>query len=302
MKFKNVKVPEGINVSRHSPLADLVILSGGAIVLFGVLGLAALLLGGTLARHLPVSWERQVADSVIGGLESPGGETDGEVVAELRALAKRLEANMNLPEGLAITVHYLDAGEVNAFATLGGHIFLFRGLIERMASENALAMVMAHEIAHAANRDPAAAMGGALLLQLVLAAALGSVPDSLEGLVLGPNAMLALGFSREAERDADRDALFAVAALYGHAAGAAEVFEVFLEEAASAGAAEPPALLSTHPLSAERIAEMRAISREQGWALDGEVTPLPPALVRLRGASYGSPRPGTLPPRDPRRK
>ena len=162
MKFKNVKVPEGINVSRHSPLADLFILSGGAIVLFGALGLAA------------------------------------------------------------------------------------------------------------------------LLLQLVLGAALGSAPDSLEGLILGPNALLALGFSREAEREADHDALDAVAALYGHTAGAAEVFEVFLEEADKAGAVEPPAFLSTHPLSAERIAEMRVTAREQGWALEGEVTPLPPALARLR--------------------
>jgi len=282
MKFKNVKVPEGINVSRHSPLADLFILSGGALVLFGALGLAALLLGGALARHLPVSWERQLADAVIGGLEQPDGEMDREAAAALQALAKRLEANMTLPEGLAVTVHYLDAEDVNAFATLGGHVFLFRGLIVRMASENALAMVMAHEIAHAANRDPAAAMGGALLLQLVLGAALGSAPDSLEGLILGPNALLALGFSREAEREADHDALVAVAALYGHTAGAAEVFEVFLEEADKAGAVEPPALLSTHPLSAERIAEMRATAREQGWALEGEVTPLPPALARLR--------------------
>ena len=284
MKFKNVKVPEGINVSRHSPLADLFILSGGAVVLFGALGLAALLLGGALARHLPVSWETSLADAVIGGLEPPDGETDPRIATELNVLAGRLEANMALPEGLQITVHYLDAEEVNAFATLGGHVFLFRGLIERMASENALAMVLAHEIAHAANRDPAAAVGGALLLQLVLAATLGGAPDSLEGLILGPNALLALGFSREAERDADRDALSAVAALYGHTAGAAEIFEVFLEEAARAGAAEPPALLSTHPLSAERIAEMRTMARAHGWPLDGKTTPLPPAIAKLQAA------------------
>jgi predicted Zn-dependent protease len=283
MRFKNVKVPEGINVSRHSPLADLFILSGGAVLLFGALGLAALLLGGALARHLPVSWESSLADAVIGGLEPLDDETDSQIAAELQTLAGRLEANMALPEGLQITVHYLDSKEVNAFATLGGHVFLFRGLIERMASENTLAMVLAHEIAHAANRDPAAAMGGALLLQLVLAATLGSAPDSLEGLILGPNALLALGFSREAERDADRDALFAIVALYGHTAGAAEIFEIFLEEAAGAGAAEPPALLSTHPLSAERIADIRAMAREHGWALDGEATPLPPAIAKLHG-------------------
>ena len=62
----------------------------------------------------------------------------------------------------------------------------------------------------------------------------------------------------------------------------AEVFEIFLEEAAKAGAAQPPALLSTHPLSSERIAEIKALAREQGWAQDGKLTPLPPALNSLR--------------------
>jgi predicted Zn-dependent protease len=283
MKFKNVKVPEGINVSRHSPLADLLILSGGAVVLFGALGLAALFLGAALARHTPVSWETALAEAVIGGLEQPADDVDPRIADELQTLADRLQAQMTLPEGLRVTVHYLDADDVNAFATLGGHVFLFRGLVERMASENVLAMVMAHEIAHTANRDPAAAMGGALLLQLVLAAVLGSAPDSLEGLVLGPNALLALGFSREAERRADRDALAAVVALYGHVAGAGAIYELFLALAAEGQAAEPPAFLSTHPLSRQRIEALGALAAERGWPREGTLTALPPTLARLRG-------------------
>lgn len=282
MKFKNVKVPEGINVSRHSPLVDLFILSGGVIVLFGVLGLAALFLGAALGRHMPLSWETALAEAVVDGLDRHGGAADPQVTTELQSLANHLSAQMTLPEGLHVTVHYVDTEKVNAFATLGGQVFVFRGLIERMASENALAMVLAHEIAHAANRDPAAAMGGTLLLQLVLAAVLGNAPDSLEGLVLGPNALLALGFSRAAERRADEDALAAVAALYGHTAGATRIFEILLAEA---DAAEPPAFLSTHPLSAERIAAMTALARRHGWPEEGVLTPLPPALARLRGGS-----------------
>jgi predicted Zn-dependent protease len=42
----------------------------------------------------------------------------------------------------------LDAPELNAFATAGGHIFITRGLLETLASEDALAAVFAHEIAH----------------------------------------------------------------------------------------------------------------------------------------------------------
>jgi predicted Zn-dependent protease len=42
----------------------------------------------------------------------------------------------------------LDSNEINAFATSGGHIFVTRGLIECTNSEDALAAVIAHEIAH----------------------------------------------------------------------------------------------------------------------------------------------------------
>jgi predicted Zn-dependent protease len=42
----------------------------------------------------------------------------------------------------------LDSQELNAFATTGGHIFITRGLLETLATEDALAAIFAHEIAH----------------------------------------------------------------------------------------------------------------------------------------------------------
>jgi len=45
-------------------------------------------------------------------------------------------------------VAILDSNEINAFATSGGHIFITRGLIGAAKSEDALAGVIAHEIAH----------------------------------------------------------------------------------------------------------------------------------------------------------
>jgi len=45
-------------------------------------------------------------------------------------------------------VAILDSNEINAFATSGGHIFVTRGLISTAKSEDALAGVIAHEVAH----------------------------------------------------------------------------------------------------------------------------------------------------------
>jgi predicted Zn-dependent protease len=45
-------------------------------------------------------------------------------------------------------VMILDSTEINAFATSGGHIFVTKGLVDSVDSEDALAAVLAHEIAH----------------------------------------------------------------------------------------------------------------------------------------------------------
>ena len=282
MRFRNVKVPEGINVSRHSPLADLFMLSAGAVALFGAIGLIALAVGSYAGRYMPVSWENAMAAAVFDAEEAEEeAGRPGPVEAALQDLADRLSAQMALPEGLVITAHYMDDDQLNAFATLGGHVFIFRGLLERVGHENALAMVMAHEIAHAGNRDIAANLGGALLMQLVLGVVVGSSPETTEGLIYGTNGLLLRQFSRDAERAADRDGLAAVAAEYGHVAGADAFFRILLEEIGETLPDEGPEFLSTHPLTAERIADLRALAEERGWALEGERTALPRTLVAL---------------------
>ena len=64
---------------------------------------------------------------------------------------------------MKLRVHYVDTAVPNAFAALGGHIAVTRGLYESVQSENALALVLAHEIAHVRARDPIAGIGGGLI-------------------------------------------------------------------------------------------------------------------------------------------
>ena len=142
-------------------------------------------------------------------------------------------------------------------------------------------MVMAHEIAHAANRDVAANMGGALLLQLVLGTVTGMSPETADGLIWGPNALLLRQFSREAERAADRDALAAVAAEYGHVAGADAFFRIMLDETGETLPEQGPEFLSTHPLTEKRIKELGALAEARGWTAEGEMTPLGETLTAL---------------------
>jgi predicted Zn-dependent protease len=67
----------------------------------------------------------------------------------LNHILQTLVINSNkIPAFNGYRVMVLDTNEVNAFASLGGHIFLTRGLVELAASEDVLAAVLAHELAH----------------------------------------------------------------------------------------------------------------------------------------------------------
>ena len=273
MSYENPQVPHEVNVSRDSVLVEFVQLAAGVGLVVVALAAALYFFGGYAARLVPYSVEREwVGERVLGPVtvETPAeasGETAGEsapaapddaarVLPYLQRLADELAVHMQLPDGMRPTVHWADTDVPNAFATLGGHVVVTRGLYERMPSENALAMVVAHELAHLRERDPIAALGGSASLALVLVLLGGNVDRLVPHLAHA----VQLGYSRQAEERADALALDAVIARYGHAGGAAAVFEVLGEYAGPARRAVPT-LLATHPADEDRIARLREAAR-----------------------------------------
>jgi Zn-dependent protease with chaperone function len=279
VSYENPDVPHDVNVARQDPLHEFLRLAAGLVACVAVLGALLYLAGERLARVVPFALEqRWVGDRVLGLdlMAAPSAPTHAvsarEIEPYLQRLADGLAATMRLPTGMAIRVHFADTATPNAFATLGGHVVVTRGLYGRMASENALAMVLAHEIGHVQHRDPIAALGGGASLALLLAVAGGGV-ESLAPQVAG---LVQRGYSRDAERLADEAALGALERFYGHAGGASAVFREL--GAARAGAPRNPTLVSTHPTDAERIARLDAAAA--GW--DPAVQPLRPLAFPLR--------------------
>jgi predicted Zn-dependent protease len=71
------------------------------------------------------------------------------LIRYLNQICSTITINSPMPEiynGYHVAI--LDSPDMNAFATTGGHIFVCRGLLEALASEDAVAAVLAHEIAH----------------------------------------------------------------------------------------------------------------------------------------------------------
>lgn len=271
MSYENPEVPHEVNVARDHPVGEFLRLLAGLGVCVLALSVLLYLCGGWLARQLPFSLEQRWVGERIVGLGALGEpDDDAPLTAYLERLVHSLAATMQLPADMTLHVHLSGSDVPNAFATLGGHIVVTRGLYRRMPSENALALVLAHEIAHLRGRDPIAAAGSGAALSvglLLLGADAEKIAPAMAGLVQ-------MGYSRRTESLADETALQAVRAVYGHAGGTAAVFEVLADYQAQFGIAVPT-LLSTHPADAARIAALREASVD--W--DATRQPLLPLAV-----------------------
>lgn len=227
-----------------------------------------------IAPRVPFSVEEQVAAPYVKSLHD-----GGEAQSYLQALADRLARAQGLPRDIGVRVHYEDGPVVNAFATLGGHIVIHAGLIAAMPDENSLAMVIAHEVAHVHHRHPVQAMGRGLAIGVMLSAVSSGIGGSVASRTMGDAGLLtALVFNRAQEEQADATALRSLAGVYGHVGGAGELFRRMRE---SVDMPQPPKLLSTHPLTDERIARIGMLARENGWSEEGARTPLPDFLRKL---------------------
>lgn len=272
MSYENHEPPEGINYSQDEPLKDLLILLAGAASIVVAVVFALALAAGWLAARIPFETERRFAAQFEAGLpdKAPGAEVEA-VRTRLQVMADRVAQLQELPAGMTPVVHVLDDGLVNAFATIGGHVIITRGILEKMPHENALVMLLAHEIAHMKHRDPVVALGRGVAVMTALAVMTGISDSSMLGSQLQKAGLLtSLRFNRGQEQDADEEALRTLMAWYGHTNGAADLFNLLAD---AQGERAPQEFFSTHPDIQKRIARMHE------GLVPGELTPLPQEIT-----------------------
>lgn len=153
---------------------------------------------------------------------------------------------------------------LNAFATPGGYLYFYTGLIKFLENEAEFAGVVGHEIAHSAERHSTNQLTKVYGLQVLLSVVLGENPGQLAEIAAGlASGLSTLAFSRNHEYEADE---YAVRYLYPTSydpRGVAGFFEK-LE-----GASPVPEFLSTHPSPENRVEEIMALWEELG-AQEGE--------------------------------
>lgn len=161
-------------------------------------------------------------------------------------------------------VAVLDTDQINAFASSGGHILVTRGLLECAQSEDALAAVLAHEIAHIqlqhgikaikSDRWTNAALTTASSSLTVLSdGELKGVVDAFDESVNGiVTTMVNTGYSQSQEYDADETALEIMAAAgYNPHAMKDMLNELKVRQPKSSGG-----FASTHPSADKRLKQI----------------------------------------------
>jgi predicted Zn-dependent protease len=161
----------------------------------------------------------------------------------------------------------LDTPEINAFATPGGHIFLTRGLVDCADSEDSLAAVIAHELAHIQLRHAAALINDQRLVNDLSQSAdraasrtgnrdlqerTALFDENIRAMV---NTLFLNGFARDQEFEADLAAVRLLRNAGYDPAGLAAILRILQ----SVQPLRPGGFNATHPSPAARLANLAKV-------------------------------------------
>ncbi|MGB3297244.1 MAG: M48 family metallopeptidase [Phormidesmis sp.] len=187
----------------------------------------------------------------------------------VNGIGQKLAAVSDRPD-IPYTFQVVEDDAVNAFATLGGFVYVTTGLIEAADNEAELASVIGHEIGHISERHAVEQMRQAAITQGITGA-LGVNRDRLVN--IGTQLALQLPNSRRDEYEADVDGFETI----GRAGYDQSAMATFMQKLVRRGS--PPEFLSTHPDARNRVTALQQLDQQEA---------LPQATAGLSTQNYAS--------------
>ncbi len=213
-------------------------------------------IAGWIAGHISIENEQKLGElafkQATAGLKLRQSGLDAAAIKEM---------GTRLTKGSKYSYQWYVADDpaINAFAVPGGYVVVNTGLIRAADTAEEVAGVLAHEVQHVELRHTLKNLVHSLGLRAALAMALGDISGSALGdlaATLGE-----LKFSRDLESEADKLGLAALRQADITPQGMVAFFSKLHEQEAGV---TPPALLSTHPASDDRMQSLQEMIRQQG--------------------------------------
>ncbi len=206
-----------------------------------------------------ISWGDAMAQQIISENKML---QDPEVIEYVQNLGDQIaqESHRNY---LRYHFYVIDDDTINAFAAPGGHIFVYRGLLQEV-SEQELAFVLAHEIGHVCARHSLKRLGASLGFTLLTTILLRN-PDqeSTRKLTNQLYNLIALGYSRSDEYQADYLGLQYTAEAGYNPRASISLFKLFNKMEEKHGS--QPLYLRTHPVPDKRIENVKKEMEKLGY-------------------------------------
>ena len=220
------------------------------------------------------SQEAQLGRSVVAQIRNSGGIMEDPLLTEyIQAIGARLAGHANEGEQ-SFEFFIVDDPAINAFALPGGYIGVNVGLLLASETESELAGVLAHEVAHVTQRHIARSIYdnqrnsvlnmAAMLAAVLLGAATDAGGEATTGLLTATQAATIqrqINFTRANEHEADRIGMETLSTAGFDPTGMSGFFEKLSRRYGGARSAIP-AILQTHPVTTERIADARDRARQ----------------------------------------
>ena len=192
---------------------------------------------------------------------------DAQLAQYIRSIGQRLAGQASGPK-YPYSFAMVDYREINAFALPGGPVWIHRGVLHAATNESQVAGVLAHEVAHIAQRHAASQLTKSMVANLGLGL-LGAVL----GNGIGANTAQAaagfltngvfLKFSRDDEREADQVGLRLMRRAGWDTRGMVELFEI-LQREAKGNPGNVEVFFSSHPSPQDRISRLQNEIRAGG--------------------------------------
>jgi beta-barrel assembly-enhancing protease len=174
-------------------------------------------------------------------------DQDRATTLYINRIGQRLAGQSTRPN-IPYTFQVIDDDNINAFATMGGFVYVNKGLMTAADNEAELASVIAHEIGHITARHAIQQMR-----QMAIASGVASATglDRSRAVQIGVELALRRPHSRQAEYEADQLGLETMGRSGYAQSGMVDFMKKLLNKPS------PPSILSTHPATSDRIAAMR---------------------------------------------